>query len=129
MFRRIRRAFRRVVNTGKKLFRTAKSTVKGILKDPIGAARGLLAKVPLPKVVTGFAQKFLASPFAALLPGPIAGIAALLAQAKTGADILDIVRGTVRSPAVQAGPPEALRNVFELAAAEHARVFFPHIFR
>jgi hypothetical protein len=128
IFRRIGRAIRRAVDVGKDIFNTAKRTVSDIIKKPLEVAGRVLDKIPIPKVIRGFAEKFLNSPLAGLLPGPIAGVAAMLAQAKTAGDVLDIVRGVTGSQAFAAGPPAARNNVLELAAAQHARVMFPHMF-
>lgn len=128
IFRRIGRAFRRVVNVGKNIFNTVKKTVTDIAKKPFEALGKVLDKVPFPKVLKNFIGKFMNSPLAGLLPGPIAGIAAMLMKANTAGDVLDIVRGATGSKGFQEGPPAARNNIMELAAAQHAKIAFPQMF-
>ena len=78
IFRRIGRAFRRVVNVGKKIFKTAKRVVSDVIKKPLGLVKKVLDKIPLPKFIKGLAGKFLQSPLAMLLPGPVGAIASAL---------------------------------------------------
>lgn len=128
IFRRIGRMVRGAIDAGKNLFNTVKKKVTDIIKDPLGALGKVLDKVPFPKVVKGFLEKFMGSPLAALLPGPIAGIAALLMNAKSVGDVLDIVRGAAGTRGYQEGPPAGRNNILELAAQQHAKLFFPHLF-
>ena len=131
IFRRIGRAFRRVVNFGKDLFKTVTKPLSSILKNPLAALSKILGKLPLPDVVTGFIDKFMNGPLGGLLtllPGPIGGIAALLQKASTVGDVFNIVRDVAGSDGFQNAPPAGRNNVFELAASQHARISFPQIF-
>lgn len=128
IFRRIARGIRRAISFGKEVFKTGKKLLGDIAKNPMKLVNKVLDKVKLPSFIGKFANAFLKSPFAALLPGPVAAIAGALANAKTGGDILDIVRGVTGSNAFAGGPPAARNNIFEMVAAQHARIAFPQIF-
>lgn len=128
ILRRIARGIRRAVSFGKKIFNTGKKLLSDLSQGPLKLAGKILEKVKLPSFIGKFANAFLKSPFAALLPGPVAAIAGALANAKTGADILDIVRGVTGSNAFAGGPPAARNNIMEMVAAQHARTAFPFNF-
>lgn len=128
IFRRIARGIRRAISFGKNIFNTGKKLLSGIISDPMKAVSKILDKIKLPSFVSKFAQKFMNSPFAALLPGPVAAIGGMLANARTAGDIFDIVRNVTGSGGFSSAPPAARNNILEMAAAQHARVMFPHMF-
>ena len=125
ILRSIRRAFRRAKSFVKDTVSTVKKTVSKIAEAPFKAAEKVLGKFPMPKLVKQFAGAFLNSPFAAMLPAPVAGLAAMVAGAEDLGDLVAIARSVTGSAAYAAGSPAGRSNVLELMAAQQARIMFP----
>ena len=129
IFRRIGRFVRRAVDFGKNAIKTVTNKVSDIIKKPMGLVTKVLNKIPLPKFLKGVVGKFLQSPLAALLPGPLGAIAATFMKAGSLGDLLGAVKGVAGSKAFSMGPPAARNNIFQLAASQQARLFFPNMFK
>lgn len=128
IFRRIGRAIRRVANFAGNAIKTVTKGVTDLVKKPLQTLNKVLDKLPFGNVLKGFLDKFMQSPLAGMLAGPLGGVGALLAAAGGGAGLAKVVQGLTQTPAYQEGPPAARSNYLEMIAAQHAKAMFPQMF-
>ena len=119
--RRIRRAFRRAVNFGKKAFNAVSKPLKIAQKvfDKVG---GILEKLPGGKLLTQFAGNFLKNPLSLLSMATLGPVGAIMSFAKNPATLAGFVSTLAGSGGAQS--PQGLNNVLQMAAARHAQMLF-----
>ena len=126
LFRRIGRAFRRVVRRVGGFVKNGLSLVTKPLSNIIKPFTGVIGKVlnalPFGKAITGFLSKFMGSPLA-FLAGPLLGpLGGILAQAGSVGQLANFAQMASGTNAFQ--NPMGRMNVANMVAQRHAQLFF-----
>lgn len=128
IFRAIRRAVRRVANFAKNAVKTVTRGIGDLVTKPLQTVGKILDKLPFGPAIKAFAGKFLNSPLAGMLLGPLAGVGAFIGAAMGTDQLLQAGQTIAGSPAYNMGPPAARNNYLEMMAAQHAHCAFPQAF-
>ena len=120
--RRIRRAFRRVKDFGKKALSVVTKPLE-IAGKVLGPVTKILEKLPGGKLLSQFANNFLQNPMSLLSMATLGPVGAIMGFAKSPTALAGLVSTLTGSGGGQS--PGGLNNILQMAASRHAQLLFP----